>query len=117
MRCLFLPDELAVFRPVARAIQELKLQFVILLNFDLLTVVMTRLHFDLIVAGVSSPDSEVLRTRRRLSLAKTPVLGVTPDPKLVEPLRAAGASRVVLLSDGAEHLVTAMRELLKKSAH
>ena len=116
MRCLFLPDELAVFRPVARAIQELRLQFVILRNFDVLPAVMTRLHFDLVIAGVSSPDSEVLRALSRLRRAEAPVLGVTQAPELVEPLRAAGASRVVLLSD-QEHLVTAMRELLRKSAH
>ena len=116
MRCLFLPDELAEFRPVAMAIRELQLPFVMLRNLDLVPATIARLDFTLVVACVSNPDSDVLAGLRRWRFGATPVLGVTRAP-FGDELLAAGARRVVLLPDRGGHLVTAMRELLKQSTH
>jgi hypothetical protein len=116
MRCLFLPDELSAFRPVAMAIRELQLPFVMLRNFDLVPGTIARLDFTLVIACVSNADSDVLAGLRRWHFGSIPVLGVTRPP-FRDELLAAGADRVVLLPDRGGHLVTAMRELLKQSTH
>jgi hypothetical protein len=117
MRCLFLPDELRVFRPVAAAIRALQLQFVILPDPEPLPVVVARLSFDLVIAGVSRPDSPVLRLLHQHRQAlESPVLGVAGEPSLSQVLHAAGADRVVVLPDQAAHLVTVMRALLNDNA-
>jgi hypothetical protein len=113
MRCLFFPDEFAAFRPVAAAIQDLQLEFVMLRDTKPARLALDLLPFDVIIIGANSIDSKSLRFLRLWTPSDVPRLGVTCVPWMCEELSRAGADQTVLLPDQTEHLGTAVKALLK----
>jgi hypothetical protein len=70
VRCLFFPDELEAFRPVAAAAQSERVEFVMLRDFYAARLVVGSLGFDAIIVGANSIDSPALGFLRLCSPRK-----------------------------------------------
>jgi hypothetical protein len=112
MRCLFLPDELEAFRPVAAAIRDENVEFVMLRELNAARLVLDLLDFDALLIGANRIDSPTLRFLQQWKPLGMPALGVTCVPWMRAELTAAGAYSVVLLPDETPDLKTAIRELV-----
>jgi DNA-binding response OmpR family regulator len=116
MRCLFFPDELEAFRPVAVAIRDERVEFVMLRHGDAARLLVDLIEIDAVIVGASTIDSPALEFLRQWKPTDMPALGVTCVPWLRDELWTAGAQDVVLLPDETERLAPAIRSLLKQSA-
>jgi DNA-binding response OmpR family regulator len=114
MRCLFLPDELESFRPVAAAFRDERVEFVMLRHSSAARMVLDIIEFDAIIVGASTIDSPALEFLRLWRPTDMPALGVTSVPWLRDALLEAGAQDVVVLPDEIDRLVPAIRALLKQ---
>jgi DNA-binding response OmpR family regulator len=115
MRCLFLPDELDAFRPVAEAFREQGIGLVVLRAPDARSLtrsvhrVLASVRFDAVIIGANAADSSALQFLRQWKLRNMPALGVTSAPSMCDELLAAGAFAAILLPQHASDLVAALR--------
>ena len=117
MRCLFVPDELEAFRPVAVVFRDERIEHVMLRDYEPARLVLRAIAFDALVVGVNAIDSPALRLLRLWKPADLPALGVTCVPWMRDELRAAGAADVVVLPDETARLAAALRTLSAPSRH
>jgi hypothetical protein len=117
VRCLFFPDELEAFRPVAVAAHLLRIQLVTLTEFDAARRLIGALGCDVVIVGANAVDSPALQLLRLSKPADMPAIGVTCVPHMRDELAEAGADHVFLLPDQTAQLTDALRELQNKSRH
>jgi DNA-binding response OmpR family regulator len=115
MRCLFLPDELEAFRPVAVVFRDEQVDFVMLRHADDARVALDIVDVDAVIVGANSIDSQALTFLRLWRPPEMPALGVTCVPWLRDELLEAGAQDVVVLPDEGDRLAPAIRALLKQT--
>jgi hypothetical protein len=117
LRCLFVPDELEAFRPVAMVFRDERIEHVMLRGYEAARLVLGTIRFDVLIVGANSIDSPALPFLRHARPPHLPALGVTCVPWMREELREAGAADVVLLPDETARLAAALRTLLKPTRH
>ena len=117
MRCLFFPDELQAFRPVAIAGQLLRIQIVMLTEFEPARLLIGALDCDALIVGANAIDSPGLKLLRLCKPADMPAIGVTCIPQICDELVEAGADQAFLLPDQTAPLTEALRELQKRTRH
>jgi hypothetical protein len=117
VRCLFFPDELEGFRPVAVALRLLRIELVMLTEFDAARLLIGALGCDAVIVGANTIDSPALTLLRLCKPANMPAVGVTCLPLMRGPLFEAGADQVFLLPDQEAQLTDALKEMQKRSRH
>jgi hypothetical protein len=114
VRCLFFPDELQAFRPVAVAVQLLRIELVVLTEFDAACLLIGALGCDAVIVGANAIDSPALELLRLCKPADMSAVGVTCVAHMCDELVEAGANHVFLLPDQTAELTDALRELQKQ---
>jgi hypothetical protein len=111
VRCLFFPDEFEAFRPVFVAVQLLRIEFVMLTEFDAARLLIGALGCDAVIVGANAIGSPALELLRLGKPADMPAIGVTCAPHIWEELAQAGADHAFLLPDQTAQLTDTLREL------